>query len=110
MSSFIDNNINSAIISSQFGIQKAYQGMTQASLSIAQRAAQDSVALNGPQQVLANASLQSLSNIRDTLPKASGNFASDILSLRLNSMNALASAKVLDVAYDAVGTIIDTLA
>ena len=51
-----------------------------------------------------------LQNIRDSLPQSAGNMTSDLVSLKLNSINAQASAKVLDVAFDTVGTIIDTLA
>ncbi|QJR80847.1 hypothetical protein CA267_008660 [Alteromonas pelagimontana] len=109
MSSIIGNNINSAIMSGQFGLQQAFKGMNQASLNIAQRSAQTHVAENGPGQVLANASLNNLANIKNTLPQSANSPTSDLLSLKLNSMNAQASAKVLDKAFDTVGTIIDTL-
>lgn len=110
MSSVIGNNVNSAILSGQFGLQKAYEGMTQASLNIAQRAAQQSVSDNGPNQMLAKASLQSLANTRQILPQGGDSFTSDIMAMQLNSMNAIASAKVLDKAHGAVGLIINTLA
>ncbi|AYA66296.1 hypothetical protein [Alteromonas sp. RKMC-009] len=109
MSSIIGNNINSAIVSGMSGIQNAYQGMTQASVNIAQRAAQTSVELNGTSQVLTNASLNNLSNIRNTLPTGGDSLTSDLMSLQYNRNNALASAKVVDTAFDTVGTIIDTL-
>ena len=110
MSSIIGNSINSAIVSGQFGLQNAYQGMTQASMNIAQRAAQDSVASSGPQEMLASASLQSLQNLKNTLPGGSGGPINDLVSLKMHSINAQASAKVMDVAFDTVGSIIDTLA
>ena len=40
MSGVIANNINSAIISGQFGLQRSFDGMTQSALNIAQRSAQ----------------------------------------------------------------------
>ena len=101
MSSIIGNNINSAIVSGMSGIQNAYEGMTQASVNLAQRAAQTSVELNGTGDVLANAS--------NTLPQNVGSVTDDLISLQINSKNALASAKVVDTAFDTVGTIIDTL-
>ncbi len=110
MSSIIDNSINSAIVSGQFGLQKSFEGMTQASMNIAQRSAQTRVSEDGAGAVLANASVNGLQNIRETLPQSAGNLTSDLVSLKLNSLNAQASAKVLDVAFDTVGTIIDTLA
>lgn len=110
MSSIIDNSINSAIVSGQFGLQRASDGITQASVNIAQRNAQPTLAAEGPGAVLANASQSGLQNVRATLPAAADNVTSDLVSLKLNSVNAQASAKVLDVAFDTVGTIIDTLA
>ncbi|RDV24851.1 hypothetical protein DXV75_12310 [Alteromonas aestuariivivens] len=109
MSGVVDNHINSAIISSQFGLNKAYQGVTQASMSIAQRTAQQSVEENGPGQVLAKASLSGLQNIRQMLPASESSPMADLVSLKLHSVNAQASAKVMDKAYDTVGTIIDIL-
>lgn len=109
MSSIIGNSINSAIVSGMSGLQNAYQGMNQASMNIAQRAAQNSVESNGTGDVLINASLQNLTNVRNTLPSGGDSLTSDLVSLQLNSNNALASAKVVDTAFDTVGTIIDTL-
>lgn len=108
--SFISNNVNSAILSSQFGLQRSFEGMTQASLNIAQRAAQQRGEQDGPQAVLTDAALNNLRAVRGTLPVGPSNVTSDLVSLKINSINAQASAKVLDVANDTVGTIIDTLA
>lgn len=110
MSSFVTNNMNSAIVSAQFGLNKAYEGMTQASMNIAQRAAQTNVAQDGPTEMLANASLQSLGNMKQILPQSATSMTDDLVSLQLNSINAQASAKVLGVANDTIGKIIDTLA
>lgn len=109
MSSIIGNNINSAILSGQFGLQQASDGLTQAATNIAQKTAQVNLAENGPQAVLAEASLQGLANVRNVLPQADDNMTSNLLSLKLNSLNAQAAGKVLDVANDTIGTIIDTL-
>jgi hypothetical protein len=110
MSNVIGNSINSAILSSQFGIQNAYEGMTQATLSIAQKTAQQSVEDDGAGQLLAQTSLQSLSNTKNILPTGGDSFTSDIMALQINSNNAIASASVLETANGAVGLIIDTLA
>ena len=106
MSSIVTNSVNSAIVSGQFGLQQANSGLTQAATNIAQQTAQVNLAENGPQAVLANASLQGLSNIRNVLPTASDDFTSNLLSLKINSVNAQASSKVLEVANETVGTII----
>ena len=110
MSGVIANSINSAIISGQFGLQRSFGGMTQSALNIAQRSAQQDVAANGPTELLANAAVQSLSNTSRLLPSGGDSLTSDLLSMQLYSKNALASAKVIDVANDTVGKIIDTLA
>ena len=110
MSAIIDNNINSAILSGQFGLQQASNGITQAASAIAHQTVQPNVTESDPQAVLANASVQGLEAIRDLLPSSGDDLTSNLLSLTQNSMNAQASAKVLDVANDTVGTIIDTLA
>ena len=110
MSAIIDNNINSAILSGQFGLQQASNGITQAASSIAHQTAQTGATEVDPQTALENASVQGLETIRNLLPSSGDDLTSDLLSLKINSINAQASAKVLDVANDTVGTIIDTLA
>lgn len=105
-----NNNVNSALIAGQFGLQQSYNGMTQSALNIAQKTAQQNVAENGPTQMLADASLQSLSTVSQLLPKGGDSFTSDLISMQLYSTSALASAKVIDVANDTVGKIIDTIA
>ncbi len=101
------NNINSAILSGQFGLQNASNDITQAASNIAQ---QTTSAERDPQAVLANSATQSLQNIRNILPTPQDDVTTNLLSLKINSINAQASAKVLDVANDTIGTIIDTLA
>lgn len=103
-------NVNSALISGQLGLQRASDGITQSSLNIAQRIAQRDVAENGPAGVLVSAAEQQITNFRNTLPKRDDSFTSDLLSLQINSLNALASAKVVGTADETVGRIIDLFA
>lgn len=110
MSSIVSNNINSAILSGQFGLQQASNGITQAASNIVQQTLQPSELKADPQSVLADASVQSLENISNILPSPNDDVTSNLLLLQINSINAQASAKVLDVANDTIGTIIDTLA
>lgn len=100
-------NVNSAILSGQFGLQRASEGISQASLNIAQRQAQQDVAANGPANVLLNAAEQQLTNLRDSLPSSGNSFTSDLLSLQINSRNAIASSRVVDRADETIGRIID---
>lgn len=114
MTSPINGNVNSAIIAGQFGLQQASNGITDAAVGIAQntalRNAQSTLDAGGSNAVLADAAVNSLSTVRQTLPSAASGITSDLVSLQVNSINAQASAKVLDTAFDTVGTIIDTLA
>ncbi|MEW9797761.1 hypothetical protein [Alteromonas sp. CYL-A6] len=110
MPSTIDNGINSAIASGLYGLNSASKGIEQASLNIAQRTTQQNPAETGPAALLKEASADGLENLKGTLPQPAGNLTSDLVSLQVNGINAQASAKVLDTAFDTVGTIIDTLA
>lgn len=103
-------NLNSAILSGQFGVQRASDGITQASLNIAQRTAQQDVAENGPAGVLQSAAEQQITNLRDTLPSGGSDLTTDLLSLQVNARNAEASARVIDAADETVGRIIDIFA
>jgi hypothetical protein len=103
-------NVNSAILQGQFGLQRASEGISQASLNIAQRSAQQDVAENGPVNVLQQAAEQQLTNLRDTLPSAGDSLTNDLLSLQVNSRNAEASARVIDAADETIGSIIDIFA
>jgi len=106
----ISNNLNSAIVAGQFGLQQSFEGMTQSAMNIAQRTAQQDVAQNGTGNFLADASLRSLSTTSDLLPSGGDSMTSDLLSMQMYTNNALASAKVIDVANETVGRIIDTIA
>lgn len=106
MSFNVSNNLNSAILSGFQGLQGASQGITEAAANIAQRSAQP----RSPEQVLSDAATQQLGQVRQILPSGGDNLTNDLVSLSVNSINAQASAKVLDVANDTVGRIIDILA
>lgn len=110
VNSIIANSMNAAIVGGRQGLNNASSGITLASINIAQRSAQTTLEEQGPGQVLANASLQGLKNVRAVLPTAERSATDDLVSLKLNSINAQASAKVVDVANDTVGRIIDILA
>lgn len=103
-------NVNSALIAGQQGLQRASDGITQASLNIAQRTAQNTLEQQGPQAVLQQAAVNGLETTSQLLPQSTGGITDDLVSLQVNSLNAQASAKVLEVANDTVGTIINTLA
>ena len=94
MSSIVGSSMNSAIMSGQYGLQSASQGITQASQNIASRTTQQN----------------SVENAAPAAPQSAGNLTSDLVSLQTNETNAQASAKVLSTAFDTVGTLIDTLA
>lgn len=106
----VNSSVASAFASGRLGLQQATDGLTRASVSIAQRSAENSLQRLEPQEVLQQAVYRSLENMRSILPQSSGNATSDLVSLQLNSRNAIASAKVLDVADETVGRIINTLA
>lgn len=102
----VSNNINSAIISGTLGLNRAQQGITEASLNIAQRNAQAQT----PQDLLTNAATQQIGQVSQLLPQGGDSLTNDLISLQINSRNALASGNVLEVVNDTVGRIIDELA
>lgn len=102
----VTNNVNSAIISGTLGLNRAQQGITEASINIAQRNAEP----QSTQDLLANAATQQLGQVNQLLPQGGDGLTNDLLSLQINSRNALASTKVLEVANNTVGRIIDELA
>ncbi|MCF2950296.1 hypothetical protein L0668_19465 [Paraglaciecola aquimarina] len=105
----INHNINSAIVSGTLGIQRAEDNISQHSANLASLSIRTPVS-DDPQEVLANASLNQLNVIKQTLPQSVPNITSDLVGLSVNSTNAQASAKVVDVAGDTIGTILDILA
>ncbi|GGD77103.1 hypothetical protein [Lacimicrobium alkaliphilum] len=103
MSVQFDGNINSALMSGMLGVQKASDGITQHSISLAQQQAQ----LRTPEDVLTDAARQQLGMAGKMLPSGGDNMTSDLVGLSLNLRNAQASTKVLEVVKDTIGTLID---
>lgn len=106
MSVNFDSNINSAILSGTLGLQRASDGITQHSISLAQQQAQ----LRDPKEVLADAAVQQIGLSSKLLPSGGDNLTNELVGLTLNLRNAQASGKVLDVAKDTIGRLIDELA
>ena len=102
----VTNNVNSAIISGTLGLNRAQQGITEASINIAQGNGESQTT----QDLLANVATQQIGQVNQLLPQGGDGLTNDLLSLQINSRNALASSKVLDVANNTVGRIIDELA
>jgi hypothetical protein len=105
----ISNNINSAIVSGTIGIQRASNGISQNASNLA-GLSDFSAPSRDPQEFLANATLNQLNAIKQTLPQASEGLTSNLVGLSINLTNAQASAKVVDTASGTVGTILDILA
>lgn len=101
MSEISGVSLNSAFAAGQMGLQRASDGVTQAAANIADRNNRDNSAQADIQAASADGAAKSQPN---------SNLTSDLISLNVNSLNAQASAKVIDVANDTLGTIIDTLA
>lgn len=105
----ISNNINSAIVSGTIGIQSASNGITQNASNLAGLSS-FSASSSDPQEFLANATLNQLNAIKQTIPQASEGITSNLVGLSVNLTNAQASAKVVDTASGTIGTILDILA
>lgn len=102
----VRNSVNSAILSGTFGLQKASQGITAASLNITQQNAEPISTLD----LLTNVASQQLGSVSKLLPSGGDSLTNNLVGLSINARNAEASAKVLDVASSTVGRIIDELA
>lgn len=105
----VSNNVNAAIVSGVLGIQRASDGIAQNSAGLASLSVR-TPASSDPQDVLSNATRNQLEAIKQVLPQSDSNITSDLVGLSINSVNAQASSKVVDVAGDTVGTILDILA
>ncbi|WP_416306833.1 hypothetical protein [Neptunicella sp. SCSIO 80796] len=108
MSFSVANSVNSALLSGTFGLQQASKGITQASFDIANRAAHP----RDTTDVLADAAKQQLRQPRDLLSGLGNkdNLTGNLLSLQNNLNYAQASSKVIGVAKDLVGNLIDDIA
>ena len=95
----------SAFAAAQYGLQNASDGISQAASNIAQRTAEDAVA---PAQPIAT-NTDTINTSSNSTP-TSTRLTDDLIALNVNERNAQASAKVLGVADEMLGTIIDVLA
>ncbi|MDU0353246.1 hypothetical protein RS130_04260 [Paraglaciecola aquimarina] len=105
----INSNVNSAIISGTLGLKTATNNIAQHADNLASLAVRTPTN-SDPQSVLVNASVTQLAATKQLLPQSSSSITSDLVGLSVNGANAQASAKVLGVAGDTVGTILDILA
>lgn len=78
----ISNNINSAIVSGNLGIQRASKGITQNISNLASVSA-FSVPSGDPQEFLANATFKQLSSINQMLPETSDGVTSNLVGCLL---------------------------
>ena len=102
----VNDSVNSAILSGVLGLQRASDGITGTSISIAQQQA----SLRSTSDLLSDVATQQLGNVGSLLPSGGDSLTNDLVSLSVNLTNAQASAQVLDVANETVGRIIDELA
>lgn len=95
----------SAFAAAQYGLQSASDGVSQAAANIAQRTAEDAIA---PAQPIVATS--ETNNTSSNTASSTTRLTDDLIALNVNERNAQASAKVLGVADEMLGTIIDVLA
>lgn len=95
----------SAFAAAQYGLQSASDGISQAASNIAQRTAEDAVA---PAQPIEANSTTNATSLNST--PSSTRLTDDLIALNVNERNAQASAKVLGVADEMLGTIIHVMA
>lgn len=106
MSFDVTSSMNSAILSGVMGVQNASNGITQSSIGLAQQAAK----LRDPQEMLSDAAMQQIGLTSKLLPSGGDSMTSNLVSLSMNLNNAQASSKVMDVANETVGRLIDEIA
>lgn len=97
--------VGSAFAAAQYGLQSANDGVSQAAANIAQRTAEDAVAPAQPTVATSETNNTSSNSASNTT-----RLTDDLIALNVNERNAQASAKVLGVADEMLGTIIDVLA
>lgn len=106
-------NVNSAILSGAFGLQKASNGIANAAIGITNVSLeQQQASLLSTNDVLTNAAFQQIGLTGKLLSGVTGgdSLTSNLVSLTTNLYNAQAAAKVVDVANDTVGKLINELA
>jgi hypothetical protein len=87
-------------------VQRASDGITATSINLAQQQA----SLRSTSDLLSDAATHQIGNVSSLLPSGGDSLTNDLLSLSNNLNNAQASTKVLDVANETVGRIINELA
>ena len=95
----------SAFAAAQYGLQSASDGVSQAAANIAQRTAEDAIAPAQP-----TVATSETNNTSSNSASSTTRLTDDLIALNVNERNAQASAKVLGVADEMLGTIIDVLA
>ncbi|WP_370244995.1 hypothetical protein [Alteromonas abrolhosensis] len=95
----------SAFAAAQYGLQNASEGISQAASSIAQRSVEDTA--SPAQPITPNTDTNSTS---PTSSSTTSRLTDDLIALNVNERNAQASAKVLGVADEMLGSIIDVMA
>lgn len=100
---FSNASAASAFAAGRLGLQNASNGITEASVNIAQ-----ANSVRTPEEVLQSAAQQQLSAVSQVLPEPADNIVNDLVSLQTNLLNAQASTRVLDVVDETVGRLIDT--
>ncbi|MCC2606469.1 hypothetical protein [Planctobacterium marinum] len=106
MSFDVRNSVNSAILSGVLGVQRASDNIAGTSISLAQKQA----SLRTTSDLLSDVATQQLGGVSRLLPSGGDSMTGDLLSLVNNLNNAQASTKVLDVANETVGRIINEIA
>lgn len=99
------DGVGSAFAAAQYGLQSASDGISQAASNIAQRTAEDAAAPAQP--IAANTDTN---NANPNSTSSTSRLTDDLIALNVSERNAQASAKVLGVADEMLGTIIDVLA
>ena len=95
----------SAFAAAQYGLQNASEGISQAASSIAQRSVEDTA--SPAQPITPNTDTNRTS---PTSSSTTARLTDDLIALNVNERNAQASAKVLGVADEMLGSIIDVMA
>ena len=106
MTNNVNHSANTAFVSGLMGLQRASDSITETSNSIAQQ----HVSMRSTSDLANSVATQQPGNFRGSLSAGENSLTHDLVSLRVSLTNAQASTRVLDVANDTVGRIINELA
>ena len=95
-------SVNSTFFAGRTGLQRASDGIEQAASNIAQTTVRSNESLASPSQ--------SINGLSSASEGSGRSVTDDLIALNVNSTSAEASASVLEVANENLGTIIDILA